>query len=90
MTALGSTLRGLLDKSSRTGETATWRLSRGLRVGVDGSQQRMWLTRDDNWVPHDPKAEHEGRVCAKHLGWVDVQLEWKDKYLIVTRLEGLL
>lgn len=89
--SLAATLAGLMAQAQRTGQTQQRHLVKGLYVRVNAAPPRFAVWRDQGkWEPGEA-AELEARVCAKCLGWGEnYLLHWQGKYLVCTKVEGLL
>ncbi|AWT37001.1 hypothetical protein DM785_02485 [Deinococcus actinosclerus] len=79
-----------LKRAATTGEVQQLSLARGLNVRVRGAPERLCLWRDTGEWQGDKRAETEGHVCAKVLGWTEHTVTWSGKYLIVEPTQALL
>ena len=90
MSELGPALKIALKRAAQTGEVQQLSLARGLNVRVQGNPARLCLWRDTGEWQGGTRAETEGHVCAKVLGWTEHTVTWQGKYLIVEPVQGLL
>ncbi|AFZ67115.1 hypothetical protein [Deinococcus peraridilitoris] len=93
MSRLGDLLHARLAMAAKLNRTQGLALRNGLQIRVSAAPDTLTLWRNDGDFSGE-KAEREGRVCARHLGWTDYTLDWEQgevrRFLKVKRGEPLL
>lgn len=89
--SLHSTLSGLFKQARQRHSPQQTTLFKGLYIRAHHQLPQFFVWREQGeWHPGEA-AEREAYTCANALGWGDnCLLEWKGRYLIVTRAEQLL